>query len=381
MNAVEAINLTKEFKIYESEGQYMWFSGYEDNRFPLFKLYLFLLSLAKRRSEKIIKAVDNVTFSVKRGQIFGVLGPNGSGKTTLLKLLSGLTMPSSGSATILGLDIVKDHDKLPQILIYMPGLAVVSIFSNQSLSIRENLLRFCEIARSKKEKVDEIIATLELEAFSNRPLYELSTGVLSRFAFAFGLVRETQLFLMDEPLTGISPEVRASLLTFIKEKLNKKYGATILYATHRLEEAQYLCDYVMFLNQGRVLASGSPSDLIKLLSLKERIDIEIALSSEFHKIVEEISDFDKVISIHNFNYDAENSVAKFQVVVDNSREIMASLLSKLSEFGKLLYVRVREPTLEDIYFLLIRGREAEAKTELGFEMESSTMKCGRGFTI
>ena len=381
MNAVEAINLTKEFKIYESEGQYMWFSGYEDNRFPLFKLYLFLLSLAKRRSEKIIKAVDNVTFSVKRGQIFGVLGPNGSGKTTLLKLLSGLTMPSSGSATILGLDIVKDHDKLPQILIYMPGLAVVSIFSNQSLSIRENLLRFCEIARSKKEKVDEIIATLELEAFSNRPLYELSTGVLSRFAFAFGLVRETQLFLMDEPLTGISPEVRASLLTFIKEKLNKKYGATILYATHRLEEAQYLCDYVMFLNQGRVLASGSPSDLIKLLSLKERIDIEIALSSEFHKMVEEISDFDKVISIHNFNYDAENSVAKFQVVVDNSREIMASLLSKLSEFGKLLYVRVREPTLEDIYFLLIRGREAEAKTELGFEMESSTMKCGRGFTI
>ncbi|MGB9760034.1 MAG: ABC transporter ATP-binding protein [Thermoproteota archaeon] len=381
MNAVEAINLTKEFKIYESEGQYMWFSGYEDNRFPLFKLYLFLLSLAKRRSEKIIKAVDNVTFSVKRGQIFGVLGPNGSGKTTLLKLLSGLTMPSSGSATILGLDIVKDHDKLPQILIYMPGLAVVSIFSNQSLSIRENLLRFCEIARSKKEKVDEIIATLELEAFSNRPLYELSTGVLSRFAFAFGLVRETQLFLMDEPLTGISPEVRASLLTFIKEKLNKKYGATILYATHRLEEAQYLCDYVMFLNQGRVLASGSPSDLIKLLSLKERIDIEIALSSEFHKMIEEISDFDKVISIHNFNYDAENSVAKFQVVVDNSREIMASLLSKLSEFGKLLYVRVREPTLEDIYFLLIRGREAEAKTELGFEMESSTMKCGRGFTI
>ncbi|NHV06873.1 MAG: ATP-binding cassette domain-containing protein [Thaumarchaeota archaeon] len=381
MDAVEVVNLTKEFKIYETEGQYMWFSGYEDNRFPLFKLYLFLLSLAKRRSEKIIRAIDNLTFSVKKGQIFGVLGPNGSGKTTLLKLLSGLTMPSSGHATVFGLDIVKDHDKLPQILIYMPGLSVVSIFSDQNLSIRENLLRFCEIARSKKEKVDEIIATLELETFSNRPLYELSTGILSRFAFAFGLIRETQLFLMDEPLTGISPEVRANILTFIKEKLNKKYGATILYATHRLEEAQYLCDYVMFLDQGRILSSGSPYELIKLLNLKERIDIEIALSSDFYKMIKEVNNLDKVVSIHNYSYDAEHGVAKFQVVVDNSREIMTSLLNKLSEFGKLLYVKVREPTLEDIYFLLIKGKEAEAKTEFGFEINSQVMKCGRGFTI
>jgi len=351
MESVEALHLVKEYITQGMRGPV----SIRGNDSPLFFLYNIIGKLTGKFQDVIIKAIDDVTFSVKRGEIFGLLGPNGSGKTTLLSMLSGLTFPTRGEARVEGLDVVRDHDKLPDVMMYIPGPSFAMFFSDYSFTVKENLIRYAEIAKVRKERVDEVIALTELNEWANRRLHELTTGILARLTFAYGLLKDSKVYLMDEPFTGVSPEVRAKLLAFIKEVLSRKENATVLYATHRLDEANYLFDRVLILQNGKAIALDTPQSLMKKLELKEHIDLELKYESNPEFILKEFSNLSGIVAVQH-NIDSTNEVLKVKMTVENSRSTIPKIIDVIKQTNdRLLYIKVTEPTLEDVYMTLSKG--------------------------
>jgi len=350
MKSVEVSNLVKEYSSKSYSGAW----GGNIN-FPLFDLYVAIARFTGTCKVKTIRALDSVSFSVERGEIFGILGPNGSGKTTLLRVLAGLTPLTKGEAKVEGLDVVEDHNKLPEVMMYFPGPSIALVFSDFSFSVRENLIRYAEILKVSKEKVDEVIALTELSEWADRRVSELSTGILARLAFAYGLLKESKVYLMDEPFSGVSPEVRNHLLTFTKDILSRKNGSTVLYATHKLDEANYLFDRVLILANGKTVVLDTPKNLVKTLELKEHVDIEIKCNTEPSLISKSISEIEGVLNA-NFSVDSNLDILKVKMTVDDSREVIPKIVDKLQQNGaKLLYVKVTEPTLEDVYMTLVKS--------------------------
>ncbi|MGB9895121.1 MAG: ABC transporter ATP-binding protein [Thermoproteota archaeon] len=349
MKSVEVYNLAKEYSTKDFSG------AIGSNFIPLFDLYVAVARLVGSWKVGTVKALDGISFSVEKGEILGILGPNGSGKTTLLSILAGLTPLTKGEARVEGFDVVKDHDKLPEVMMYMPGPSIALIFSEYSFSVRDNLIRYAEILKVPKEKVDEVIALTELNEWATRRVSELSTGILARLAFAYGLLKESKVYFMDEPFSGISPEVRNHLLTFIKEVLSRKNDNTVLYATHRLDEANYLFDKVLILVNGRVMVLDTPKNLMKKLELKEHIDIEIKYNTEPVLISKSISEVEGVLNAQS-SVDSNLYILKMKMTVEDSREVIPKIVDKLHQNrAKLLYVKVTEPTLEDVYMALVKS--------------------------
>jgi ABC-2 type transport system ATP-binding protein len=352
VESVEVFHLVKEYRFKKPVSVTI-----RGNLSPLFFLYNIIGQYTGNIKDVVIKAVDDVSFSVKRGEIFGILGPNGSGKTTLLSILAGLTFPTSGKANVEGLDVIEDHEKLPEVMMYIPGPSFAMFFSNYSFTVRENLVRYAEISKVRKERVDEVIALTDLNEWAERRIYELSTGILARLTFAYGLLKESKVYFMDEPFTGISPEVRSKLLMFIKEVLSRKENTTVLYATHRLDEANYLFDKVLILQNGKSIALDTPQELMKKLSLKEHIDLELKYELNHVPVLKEISKLDGIVAVQH-NIDSTNEILKVKMTVENSRLVIPKIVDILkSTNDKLLYIKVTEPTLEDAYMTLSKKWE------------------------
>lgn len=345
-------HLVKEYESYEISG-FVPMTG-----FGLYALFTVLGEKLGKYERRVVRALDNVSFTVKEGEVVGVLGPNGSGKTTLLKILAGLTMPTRGRVEVAGLDVVKDHERLPRLVTYVPGLAAVNLFVRPEMTVEWNLRRFADLAGIPREAVRDAMELVELAEDAHRRVYELSTGKLARLAIAFGLVKRSPLYLMDEPFTGISPEVKVKLLELVR-RLAREQGSSILYATHILGEAEQVCDRVIILYQGRVIADDSPGNLAKELELMESVEVEVRLVEEAGRLVGSLAErADRVLRV-----EVEEDVLKLTVATRSSRDFVQYAVERVHAGGnKLLYVRVREPTLEDVYLaLLSKERAAEEK--------------------
>lgn len=315
-------------------------------------LYLKLISRTRGR-EKIIYALRDISFKTEGGDILAVLGPNGSGKTTLLKILAGLTYPSRGDALINGLNVLNHTDMVKSMVMYIPGLITVDLLAESSLTVRDNLLKYAKLLDVGKDKVDEVIALCGLSDYSNRVLYELSTGIIGRLSLAFGLLREAQVYLMDEPFTGISFEAKRILIDIVRNVLVGKHGATVLFSTHILGDASMLCKNFIFLINGRLVASGTIEELRRRMGLREKIVIEAKIDRG--KLVEAIDESGAE------EYKVENGEAgvKASLLVNDSRTILPKLVnSVVGRGGKILSVQVGEPSLQDVYLKII-GEEWE----------------------
>ncbi len=345
-------DLVKEYESYSIKGMVpMTYFGL----YPLFaKLGLKLGSYERT----IVRALDGISFRAKEGRILGILGPNASGKTTLLKILAGLTTPTRGEAYVAGLNVIEDHDRLPEVEMFVPGVALVNLFARPDLTVVQNLERFAELAEIKKERVDEIISLVGLEDASRKRVLELSTGQLGRLAVAFGLLREVKVYLMDEPFVGISPEARESLFSFIKE-LNRERGVTVLYATHILEEAQDFCHEVIILHKGRIIARGEPRELVKRLGLKESVDVEVKLTEDPDSLLKKVRKIKGIeeVFVTEISYQEFPKIS-FTLITPDSRGVISDLVDLLiSGKNKVIYMRVREPSLRDVYMALVKEWE------------------------
>ncbi len=204
-----------------------------------------------------IRAVDSVTFEVKRGEVFGLLGPNGAGKTTTIKILTTLTRPSSGKAFIMGID-VREHPELVK-----PHMGVVPQENNldRELTAYENMLIYGMLHNVKAlpSKIEERLKMVDLWERRDEPVERLSGGMQRRLLIARALLPEPPILFLDEPTVGLDPQLRREIWDTIRRI--KVQGRTILLTTHYIEEAEILCDRVGILSRGRLIALDTPKNL------------------------------------------------------------------------------------------------------------------------
>ena len=206
-----------------------------------------------------MKAIDEVSITVKKGEIYSLLGMNGAGKSTLIKMLCGLVKPTSGKGFILGHDLIKETSQVKEVIAVSPQETAIApnLTVYENLEFMASLNSFTKIAR--KRKVDEIMSSFSLEPFSKQRSKVLSGGWQRRLSIAMALVSEPEILFLDEPTLGLDVLARQDLWKVIK---NLKSKVTIILTTHYLEEAENLSDRICILQKGKVKALGTVEELM-----------------------------------------------------------------------------------------------------------------------
>lgn len=221
---------------------------------------------------KAVKAVDGISFTVKRGEFFGLLGPNGAGKTTTIRMLYGFSPSSGGSIRVFGMDINTDWRKIKARI----GICQQENTLDPDLTVEQNLLVFAGYfnipSREAKERCRELLQFFALTYKKDARVVELSGGMARRLTLARALVNSPDLLVLDEPTTGLDPQSRHQ----VWEKLEalKSKGLTVVLTTHYMEEASQLCDRLVIVDRGNILVDGSPADLIAKHAGGQLIEVE-----------------------------------------------------------------------------------------------------------
>lgn len=213
------------------------------------------------KNSKTILADDNISLRVEDGSIVGILGPNGAGKTTLLRMMAGILKPTSGTITYDNLEFSKSELEIKKQIAYLSGNTKLY----NTITGRELLSMFASIygveEKVYKKRIEEIIKRLNLESFIDKRVGVLSTGQTQRINIARCLVHNPKYYILDEATSGLDIISSQVILDFIKEE--KKKGSSIIYSTHYMEEAENICDYVILINNGRIIATGTAEEINK----------------------------------------------------------------------------------------------------------------------
>lgn len=230
-----------------------------------------------------VTALDSLSLEIEKGELFGLLGPNGAGKTTLIKVLCGLLEPTRGSAHVAGHDIQKEAAKVKELI----GVCPQDVTAYSYLSGRENVELFGNLHAMSKEKLkknaDELLEKMSLSEDANRRLGKYSGGMKRRINLIIALVHDPEIAFLDEPTVAMDPQSRHAVWDFIKEL--EKRDKTIILTTHYMEEAQELCDRVGIIDHGKLIALGTPKQLMEKFHAKNLEEVFIELTGR--KIREE----------------------------------------------------------------------------------------------
>ncbi|GAQ95707.1 ABC-2 type transport system ATP-binding protein [Thermodesulfovibrio aggregans] len=263
------------------------------------------------------KAVDSVTFDVKRGEILGLLGPNGAGKTTLIKMMCGLLEPSGGSISINGFDVRKEKKKIWSTIGYMSQR--FSLY--RDLTVMENMKLYAGLYSVKKGDFRGIIELLGLKGLENRTTKDLPLGIRQRVALACALLHEPPVLFLDEPTSGVDPIARRSFWKIIFE-LSRKRGVTVIVSTHYMDEAEN-CDRLCLMHHGRLIAMGSPEEIKKGSEKISGTLIQLK-SKQFHQVydliikeIQNISIYGSKIFIRSF--EPETTIRKIEELLKNAQ--------------------------------------------------------------
>ncbi|UWD47593.1 ATP-binding cassette domain-containing protein [Clostridioides difficile] len=221
-------------------------------------------------------AVNNVSFSVEEGEIVGILGPNGAGKTTLLRMLGGILTPTSGNISVSGYDYSIDRNSAKKEIGYLSGNT--KLYGR--LSPRELLTTFGSLYEMTKEEIEEsiknVVKVMDMNEFIDNRIENLSTGQTQRTSIARCLIHSPKVYIFDEPTLGLDVLSSASIIDFMKNE--KLIGKTVLYSTHYMEEAEILCDKILMIHNGKIIASGTPQSLKEESGVNNLRDVFINLA-------------------------------------------------------------------------------------------------------
>jgi len=317
---------------------------------------------------KYLVAVDNISFKVKKGEIFGFLGPNGAGKTTTIRMLCTLSRPTSGSATIAGHDIEKDKHKVREQI----GLVSEKLIMYDRLTARENLKLFgklYDLPRDKlKEKMEDLLALVSMEKWADKQIGTYSTGMKQRINVIRALMNEPKVLFLDEPTLGLDPQSTAEIREFIR-KINKDSKTTIILTTHMMVEADLLCDRIGIIDKGKIVALDSPENLKKIITGKSNTILEIDITNMNSRIKENLENLEfvnKVTMESNTRITVRaNGDEAFDLIIDTIRD----------QKGKITRVKNLEPTLEDV-FLHLTGRSV--RDEISDKIPMERRRSGHG---
>lgn len=240
---------------------------------------------------KNLVAVDHISFSVKEGEIFGFLGPNGAGKTTTINMLITILKPTEGKASIMGYDIVKQAHEVRKII----GVVPQEYTADEDLTGYENIMLCADLYGIPREisrkRAIELLELVELIEFKDKKVETYSGGMRRRLELACGLINRPKVLFLDEPTLGLDVQTRTATWEYIK-KLKEEYNMTIFMTTHYLEEADALCDRISIIDYGKIIVTGTPSELkdsiggdIITINIKENTDV-----SEVIRNVENVKD-------------------------------------------------------------------------------------------
>ena len=286
------------------------------------------------KSYNNIKAIDAISFEVKEGELFGLIGPDGAGKTTIFRILTTLLLANEGLASVAGFDVVKDYKAIRNSVGYMPGK--FSLY--QDLSVEENLKFFATIFGTTIEENYELIKDIyiQIEPFKTRRAGALSGGMKQKLALCCALIHKPKVLFLDEPTTGVDPVSRKEFWEMLK-RLQQK-GITILVSTPYMDEAA-LCDRIALIQKGTILKIDTPAKIIK----------------NYHRIIYDV----KAKNMHQLILDLKKYPSQYSVFafgeyihyIDKNEDFNASDLDNYLQKKQHseIEIRVSNPTIEDVF--------------------------------
>jgi len=298
--------------------------------------------LYKRYAE--LEAVSGIDFRIERGEYFGFLGPNGAGKTSTLRMVQAVSSPSAGRLRVLGLDPVRDGKRVRARL----GVCAQEDTLDPDLPVYDNLRvygrYFPQDSGTTARRAQQLLEFLALNEKRDRKIQELSGGMKRRLMIARALINEPELLVLDEPTTGLDPQARHLIWQKLREL--RARGVTLLLTTHYMDEAERLCDRLMIMDRGKILAEGAPRDLIA-----EHVGHEVVeLHAEEGKQALVLSDID----LGGIKSERSGDVRAFYF--ERNHPAVERLVERARSHG--VHCLVRNATLEDV-FLKLTGRELD----------------------
>ncbi len=292
-----------------------------------------------------VKAVQGISFNVRQGDIFSLLGPNGAGKTTTISMLATLLRPDQGDALVFGNSIRTDPMGVKAVL----GVVPQEIALYEDLSARENLTFWGKMYGLRgavlKSRVDEILDVIGLTDRAGGRVGKFSGGMKRRVNIGVALLHKPKIIYMDEPTVGIDPQSRRNILDSVVALKNQ--GMTVLYTTHYMEESQELSDQIAIMDHGKLIASGTHAELVKIVGEMDRI--RLTINTESHRVLEAWSAIPGVERIS-----AEDST--LNILVEDSNLILPNLFEAATANNvRITSVDIQEPNLEAV-FLHLTGR-------------------------
>jgi ABC-2 type transport system ATP-binding protein len=302
-------------------------------------------------------AVENLSFQVYAGEIFGLLGPNGAGKSTTLRTLITLLHPSSGSTTVLGHDTVRDADRVRALIGYVPQERAIDRF----LTGREHLELLGALYHLPKEaatrRIAELLKLVELEAHADRPAKTYSGGMKRKLDIACGLLPDPKILFLDEPTLGLDVQSRLRIWDYVR--MLKARGLTVVMTTNYLDEADQLCDRLAIIDQGRIKALGSPAEL-KIALGGDIVSLTIKETARIGALASAVEGQPAIRSVHT-------TATGLDIRVESAEKAIPAILQAANRLDcRLEFIDYHRPRLDDV-FIAHTGRSI--KDELQKETE------------
>lgn len=296
---------------------------------------------------QIVEAVKSIDLSVQAGEIFGFLGPNGAGKSTTLRMLTTLIQPTEGQARVVGYDLLKDSSQVRRRIGYVSQAGG----ADDTATGRENLLlqaRLYRMSRSEAiKRTRELLVALELEAFADRLVKTYSGGQRRRLDLALGMVNNPSLLFLDEPTSGLDPQSRAHLWDEVRKL--RDAGTTVFLTTHYLEEADVLADRLAIMDDGRIVAGGTPDELKQLIA-GDVVTLGLQTQNGHYQKIQSL------LQAQAFVREMHKGEDEVQLYVERGEENLPEIIRLMDGAGlRIRKVALTRPSLDDV-FLRKTGR-------------------------
>ena len=344
--AIETQALVKKFQRKETK------DSADGAKKPAVKFPAALFARKPKPETTYFTAVDGVDLQIRQGEVFGLLGPNGAGKSTTIRMLCTLLEPTSGWARVNGYDVVREATRVRQSL----GTVLAGERSIYwKLTARENLEYFAALYHIPpavaKKRAGELLERMELSARADDLVEKFSTGMRQRVAISKALIANPPILLLDEPTLGLDPQAARKVRELVGEL--KAEGHTILLTTHYMEEADLLSDRIGIIDQGKIIALGTPAALKERIQQKDVIRLEIAgWHDELGRRMQEVGGVENLVA-RRVEESAAEAMAEVTLYAVNSRAVLPGLIDRVNDNGtRLVNMNIVKPSLEDVFIQL-----------------------------